>query len=105
MGSRITTIYFQWSRWGLVDWWIGEVAASLPIHESTTSGGFVPRVYIVTDSAATIEPAVAKRLEIIVIPLTVRVGDKEIQDNGDLSHEELLLCMASQPLLEVTTPI
>lgn len=54
------------------------------------------RVYIVTDSAATIEPAIAKRLEITVVPLTVRVGDKDIQDNGDLSHEELLLCMASQ---------
>jgi DegV family protein with EDD domain len=56
----------------------------------------VARVYIVTDSAATIEPAIAKRLGITVVPLTVRVGDKEIQDNGDLSHEELLLCMASQ---------
>jgi len=30
------------------------------------------RVYIVTDSAATIEPAVVERLGITIVPLTVR---------------------------------
>lgn len=54
------------------------------------------KVYIVTDSAATIEPAVAKRLGIIVVPLTVRVDHEDYQDGADLGHEELLLRMARQ---------
>ena len=54
------------------------------------------RVYIVTDSAAIIEPAVAKRLNITVVPLTVRIDDQDYQDGTDLSHEELLLRMARQ---------
>lgn len=54
------------------------------------------KVYIVTDSAATIEPAVAKRLGIIVVPLTVRVDHEDYQDGTDLGHEELLLRMARQ---------
>jgi DegV family protein with EDD domain len=56
----------------------------------------VSRVYIVTDSAAIIEPAVAKRLNITVVPLTVRIDDQDYQDGTDLSHEELLLRMARQ---------
>ena len=54
------------------------------------------RVYIVTDSAAIIKPAVAKRLNITVVPLTVRIDDQDYQDGTDLSHEELLLRMARQ---------
>jgi len=59
----------------------------------------VSRVYIVTDSAATIEPAVVKRLGITVVPLTVRIehpqaGVRDYQDGTDLDHEELLLRMA-----------
>ena len=34
------------------------------------------RVYVVTDSAATIESAVVKRLGITVVPLTVRIEDQ-----------------------------
>jgi len=56
----------------------------------------VSRVYIVTDSAAIIKPAVAKRLNITVVPLTVRIDDQDYQDGTDLSHEELLLRMARQ---------
>jgi len=56
----------------------------------------VSKVYIVTDSAATIEPAVAERLGIIVVPLTVRVDHEDYQDGADLGHEELLLRMARQ---------
>ncbi len=37
-------------------------------------GGPVSRVYIVTDSAATIEPVIAKQLDITVVPLTVVEG-------------------------------
>jgi DegV family protein with EDD domain len=54
----------------------------------------VPRVRIITDSAATIEPAVAKQLNITIVPLTVRINYEDYQDNTDLSHEELLLRMA-----------
>ena len=51
------------------------------------------RVYIVTDSAATIEPSVAERLGIITLPLTVRIGHDDYQDGTELDHEELLLRM------------
>jgi DegV family protein with EDD domain len=57
-------------------------------------GGSVSKVYIVTDSAATIEPAVAKRLDITVVPLTVQIGQDEYVDGVDLDHEALLLRMA-----------
>lgn len=52
------------------------------------------RVYIVTDSAATIEPAVAEQLDITVLPLTIRIDHQDYQDGEDLDHEELLLHMA-----------
>lgn len=58
------------------------------------------RVHIVTDSAATIAPAVVKKLNITIVPLTVRIGEEDYQDGADklhpkeLDHEELLLRMA-----------
>ena len=52
------------------------------------------RVHIITDSAATIEPAVAEHLDITVLPLTVRIDHQDHRDGADLDHEELLLCMA-----------
>ncbi|HEY68705.1 MAG TPA: DegV family protein [Thermoflexia bacterium] len=52
------------------------------------------RVHIVTDSAATIEPAIAERLDITILPLTVRVDNEDYQDGTELDHEELLLRMA-----------
>ena len=52
------------------------------------------RVYIVTDSAATIKSAVAEQLDITILPLTVRIEHQDYQDGGDLDHEELLLRMA-----------
>jgi DegV family protein with EDD domain len=54
----------------------------------------VSKVYIVTDSAATIEPTVADQLDITILPLTVRVDGQDYQDGEDLDHEELLLRMA-----------
>ena len=58
----------------------------------------MPRVYVVTDSAAEIQPDVADRLGITIVPLTVRVGGKDFEDKKDLSHEELLLRMAREDL-------
>jgi len=54
----------------------------------------VSRVFIVTDSAATIAPAVAEQLDITVLPLTVRIDHQDYQDGAGLDHEELLLRMA-----------
>ncbi len=51
------------------------------------------KVRIVTDSASTIKPAVAEHLDVIVLPITVRIGDETYQDDQDLDHEELLLRM------------
>ena len=54
------------------------------------------RVYIVTDSASTIDPAVAEQLDITILPLTVRIDNQDYQDGADLDHEELLLRMAHE---------
>ena len=51
------------------------------------------RVYIVTDSAAAIEPAVAGRLGVTVVPLIVRIDHQIYRNGADLGHEELLLRM------------
>lgn len=51
------------------------------------------KVRIVTDSASIIEPTVAEKLGVTVLPLTVRIGDEDYQDGKDLDHEELLLRM------------
>jgi len=56
------------------------------------------RVYIVTDSAATIDPAVVKRLGINIVPLTIRIDGKEYRDGRSISAEELLLGMESEHL-------
>ena len=54
------------------------------------------RVYVVTDSAAVLQPDVADRLGITIVPLTVRLGGKDYEDKKDLSHEELMLRMAKE---------
>jgi len=54
----------------------------------------VSRAYIVTDSAATIKPAIAERLDVTIVPLTIRIDHEDYQDGLDLDHEELLLHMA-----------
>jgi len=56
----------------------------------------VSKVTIVTDSAATIEPSVVKRLDVTVVPLTVQIGEEKYVDGNDLDHEELLLRMARE---------
>ena len=52
------------------------------------------RVHIVTDSAATIDAAVAEQLGITILPLTVRIDGQDYEDGSELDHEELLLRMA-----------
>jgi DegV family protein with EDD domain len=58
----------------------------------------MPRVRIVTDSAATIDREVAKNFDITVVPLAVRVKGREYQDGLDLTAEGLLLGMESERL-------
>lgn len=54
------------------------------------------RVHIITDSAATLEPALAEKLGVTILPLLVRIGDRVYEDGVDLDHEELLLRMSSE---------
>ncbi|MBN1975776.1 MAG: DegV family protein [Anaerolineae bacterium] len=54
----------------------------------------MPRVHIVTDSASIIKPSTAEQLDLTILPLAIRIGDKVYQDGKDLDHEELLLRMA-----------
>jgi DegV family protein with EDD domain len=54
----------------------------------------VSKVHIVTDSASIIKPSTAEQLDLTVLPLIVRIGDKYYKDGQDLDHEELLLRMA-----------
>jgi DegV family protein with EDD domain len=56
----------------------------------------VSRVAIVTDSATTIEPLVAKQLDVTILPLIVRIDGQDYQDGADVDHEELLLRMARE---------
>ena len=50
-------------------------------------------VRIVTDSAAAIDPSVARRLGITVVPLTIRIDGQDYRDGIDIEAEELLLNM------------
>jgi len=56
----------------------------------------VSEVYVVTDSAAKIDPVVAKELNITIVPLKVRIGERVYEDGTELNHEELLLRMARE---------
>ncbi len=54
----------------------------------------MPRVHIVTDSAAVIAPDVVEKLGITIVPLVFRIHDHDYRDGIDLDHEELLHQMA-----------
>lgn len=58
----------------------------------------MPKVSIVTDSEAALDPALVKQFDITVVPLVVRVDGKDYRHRIDLSDEELLLNMAQQRL-------
>ena len=64
-------------------------------------------IHIITDSAADFEPAELKQLNITCIPLSVRFGDTEYQENVDLSKDrfyELLLNSAEPPKTSQASP-
>ena len=59
----------------------------------------MPRIQIVTDSAAVIDPRIVKQFDITVLPLTIRIDGKDYEDDADISAEELILGMAGRHLL------
>ncbi len=54
------------------------------------------QVHIVTDGDAQLDPEIAERLNITVVPLTVQVGDQVYQDRSGVHNEGLLLRMAQE---------
>lgn len=50
-------------------------------------------VRIVTDSAAAIDPSTARRLDIAVVPLIIRIDGQDYRDGVEVGAEELLLKM------------
>ncbi len=50
-------------------------------------------VRIVTDSAAAIDPSTARRLDITVVPLIIRIDGQDYRDGVEVGAEELLLKM------------
>ncbi len=59
------------------------------------------RVKIVTDSTAYLEASVARRLEITVVPLAVRLGDETFREGVDITAEEFfqkLDCSSAMPM-------
>jgi len=64
-------------------------------------GGEMARVRIVTDSTAQLEPSVAKRLGITVVPLTVRLGDETFREGVDITAEEFFQKLDRSPAMPV----
>ena len=61
-------------------------------------------VKVVTDSTAQIEPEVAKRLGITVVPLKVRLGDETFREGVDITAEEFLHKLGRSSLMPSTYP-
>ncbi len=54
------------------------------------------RVIIVTDGDAQLDPELARRLEITVVPLTVRIGEEVYRDADGTYNEQLLARMSQE---------
>jgi len=48
----------------------------------------MPGIHVVTDSACDLTPEMADRLNVRVVPLTIRFGDEELVDREELSSKE-----------------
>src|SRR5215467_4562417 len=65
----------------------------------------MPGVRIVTDSSCDIRPDLATKLDIAVVPLSIRIGDDEYTDGVDLTPESFYEKMAaSESLPETSAP-
>src|SRR5690606_16379448 len=70
--------------------------------EDRSTGGSMPNVHIVTDSACDLNASEVSALGISVVPLTIRFGDQEFVDREQLSVEEFYQRMASSEQLPET---
>ncbi len=65
----------------------------------------MPGVHIVTDSACDLTDQLVKEHGVIVVPLTIRFGDEELQDRRQLSPEEFWdRCRGKGALPETAAP-
>ena len=65
----------------------------------------MPGVHIVTDSACDLTDALVKEHHVIVVPLTIRFGDEELEDRRQLSPEEFWQrCKGKGTLPETAAP-
>lgn len=61
------------------------------------------RVKVVTDSASDIPPAVARDLDITVVPCNVHFGERTYRDGIDLTSEEFFVKLVSSPVMPTTS--
>jgi DegV family protein with EDD domain len=65
----------------------------------------MPGVHLVTDSACDLSDELVKEHNVIVVPLTIRFGDEELEDRRQLSPAEFWQrCAASKELPETAAP-
>ena len=57
-------------------------------HRSSVADSCMPGVHIVTDSACDLTDQLVKEHNIIVVPLTIRFGDEELEDRRQLTPTE-----------------
>ncbi len=61
------------------------------------------KVRVVTDSASDIPPAMARELEITVVPCNVHFGQRTYRDGVDLNSDEFFAELARSPILPTTS--
>jgi DegV family protein with EDD domain len=65
----------------------------------------MPGVHLVTDSACDLSDELVKEHNVIVVPLTIRFGDEELEDRRQLTPAEFWQrCAASKDLPETAAP-
>jgi DegV family protein with EDD domain len=67
-------------------------------------GDDMARVKVVTDSTAQLEPSVANKLGITVVPLTVRLGDETFREGVDITAEEFFQKLDRSSAMPVAFP-
>ena len=61
------------------------------------------RVAIVTDSTADLDPNLAAKLGVEVVPLFVNFGEKSFRDRIDITRDEFYARLASESVLPTTS--
>lgn len=62
----------------------------------------MPNVHIVTDSSSDLPPGLVEKLDVSVVPLTIRFGDEEYRDGVDLTAVDFYSKMAATDVLPET---